>query len=54
MNINKSVKEILEEKYGDLTSLVDFINSDEVDSILLPAGMTVLEFWELCNEQKEC
>ena len=52
--MNKSVKDILEEKYGDLTSLIEAINSDEIDSIVLPSGMTVLEFWELSNEQKKC
>lgn len=52
--MNKSVKDALEQKYGDLTNLISFIISDEVDSIVLPAGMTIMEFWELSNEQKEC
>ena len=50
MSNTTTIKEALENKYGDLSSLIEAINSNDVDSVVLPAGMTVLEFWELSNE----
>ena len=51
MSKNTTIRESLEKKYGDLTGLIEAIKlSNHSDSIVLPAGMSILEFWELSNE----
>ena len=51
MSKNTTIRESLEKKYGDLTGLIEAIkSSNDYDSIVLPTGMSLVEFWELSSE----
>lgn len=45
-NKNRPIREALEEKYGDLSALLD----ENSDYSKMPAGMTFIELRDLLNE----